>query len=126
MSSQLTAAERALAGDAFYRAAQDTDDVVRGQALLGLGHLQRSDAIDLMLRATRDREWFTRLSAAVALSWLRPPAGLSEIASLLGDEEGLVRDQAKMILQQLAKHSEDLEIRRFATQALESARLGLD
>jgi hypothetical protein len=98
MSDKLTDRERERLADICRSALHSPDSDVRGEAVLALGELRNPEDLDRIEAALADGEWFTRLSAVVALSWQAPPIRTAAIEQLLDDPDDLVREQVHEVL----------------------------
>jgi HEAT repeat protein len=76
----------------------DKDEMVRKQAVLGLGRIKNSEAIDPLIAMLQDRDWFTRLTAAAALESIGDERGREAIKPLLKDPDMVVKMRVERIL----------------------------
>lgn len=79
-------------------ALKDKDENVRKQAILGLGRIKHSDAIDPLIDMLGDKDWFTRLTAAAALEAIGDERGRLAIKPLMKDADMVVRMRVERIL----------------------------
>jgi HEAT repeat protein len=79
-------------------ALNDKDEMVRKQAVLALGRIKASAAIDALIEKLRDNDWFTRLTAAAALESIGAERGREAIRPLLKDPDLVVRMRVERIL----------------------------
>jgi HEAT repeat protein len=76
----------------------DKDEMVRKQAVLGLGWIKSREAIDPLIAMLQDRDWFTRLTAAAALESIGDERGREAIKPLMKDPDMVVRMRVERIL----------------------------
>jgi HEAT repeat protein len=76
----------------------DKDEMVRKQAVLGLGRIKNEQAIDPLIAMLQDRDWFTRLTAAAALESIGDDRGREAIKPLLKDPDMVVKMRVERIL----------------------------
>jgi HEAT repeat protein len=76
----------------------DKDEMVRKQAVLGLGRIKNAQAIDPLIAMLQDRDWFTRLTAAAALESIGDDRGREAIKPLLKDPDMVVKMRVERIL----------------------------
>lgn len=79
-------------------ALKDKDENVRKSAVLGLGRIKNSDAIDPLIEMLQDKDWFTRLTAAAALESIGDERGREAIKPLLKDPDMVVKMRVERIL----------------------------
>jgi HEAT repeat protein len=80
------------------KALKDKDELVRKQAVLALGRIKSSMAIEPLIEMLGDRDWFTRLTAAAALEAIGDERGREAIKPLLKDNDMVVRMRIERIL----------------------------
>lgn len=80
------------------KALTDKDELVRKQAVLGLGRIKSAEAIDPLIVMLQDADWFTRLTAAAALEAIGDERGREAIKPLLKDSDMVVRMRVERIL----------------------------
>ncbi len=79
-------------------ALKDKDELVRKQAVLALGQIRHTDAIDPLIAMLGDSDWFTRLTAAAALEAIGDERGRVAIKPLMKDPDQVVRMRVERIL----------------------------
>lgn len=79
-------------------ALKDKDENVRKSAVLALGRIKNSDAIDPLIQMLGDKDWFTRLTAAAALESIGDERGREAIKPLLKDPDMVVKMRVERIL----------------------------
>ncbi|HMU55263.1 MAG TPA: HEAT repeat domain-containing protein [Nitrospira sp.] len=79
-------------------ALKDKDELVRKQAVLALGRIKHTDAIDPLIEMLADKDWFTRLTAAAALEAIGDDRGREAIKPLTKDSDMVVRMRVERIL----------------------------
>jgi len=79
-------------------ALRDKDENIRKQAVIALGRIQDSSAIDPLIEKLSDKDWFTRLTAAAALEKIGDERGREAIKPLLKDPDPVVRMRVERIL----------------------------
>lgn len=79
-------------------ALKDRDETVRKSAVLALGRIKNSDAIDPLIQMLSDQDWFTRLTAAAALESIGDERGREAIKPLLKDPDMVVKMRVERIL----------------------------
>jgi HEAT repeat protein len=79
-------------------ALRDKDENVRKCAVLALGRIKSSDAIDPLIELLGDKDWFTRLTAAAALESIGDERGREAIKPLLKDPDMVVKMRVERIL----------------------------
>ena len=79
-------------------ALKDKEEMVRKQAVLGLGRIKSSEAIDPLIAMLQDKDWFTRLTAAAALESIGDERGRDAIKPLLKDPDMVVKMRIERIL----------------------------
>ncbi|MDF0667747.1 MAG: HEAT repeat domain-containing protein [Nitrospira sp.] len=77
---------------------RDKDENVRKCAVLALGRIKSSEAIDPLITMLGDKDWFTRLTAAAALESIGDERGREAIKPLLKDPDMVVRMRVERIL----------------------------
>ncbi len=80
------------------QALRDKDEGVRKQAVLALGQIKDSSAVDPLIEMLADQDWFTRLTAAAALEAIGDSRGRDSIKPLLKDPDLVVRMRVERIL----------------------------
>lgn len=80
------------------KALKDKDEMVRKQAVLALGRIKHSGAVDPLIEMLGDADWFTRLTAAAALEAIGDPRGRDAIKPLTKDPDMVVRMRVERIL----------------------------
>ena len=80
------------------KALKDKDEMVRKQAVLALGRIKHSGAVDPLIEMLADADWFTRLTAAAALEAIGDPRGRNAIKPLTKDPDMVVRMRVERIL----------------------------
>ncbi|BCA56705.1 hypothetical protein W02_38450 [Nitrospira sp. KM1] len=83
------------------------DEMVRKQAVLALGRIKHTDAIDPLIEMLADKDWFTRLTAAAALEAIGDERGRAAIKPLTKDPDQVVRMRVERILVKWKKQSQD-------------------
>jgi HEAT repeat protein len=79
-------------------ALRDKDENVRKSAVLALGRIKNSEAIDPLIEMLGDKDWFTRLTAAAALESIGDERGREAIKPLLKDPDMVVKMRVERIL----------------------------
>jgi len=79
-------------------ALRDKDESVRKCAVLALGRIKSSQAIDPLIEMLGDKDWFTRLTAAAALESIGEERGREAIKPLLKDPDMVVKMRVERIL----------------------------
>jgi HEAT repeat protein len=79
-------------------ALKDRDETVRKSAVLALGRIKNSDAIEPLIEMLSDQDWFTRLTAAAALESIGDERGRAAIKPLLKDPDMVVKMRVERIL----------------------------
>ena len=79
-------------------ALRDKDENVRKCAVIALGRIKHSEAIDPLIQMLSDKDWFTRLTAAAALESIGDERGRHAITPLLKDPDMVVRMRVERIL----------------------------
>jgi HEAT repeat protein len=79
-------------------ALKDKDDNVRKQAVLALGRIKQTEAIDPLIAMLADKDWYTRLTAAAALEAIGDERGRDAIKPLMKDQDMVVRMRVERIL----------------------------
>ncbi|MDF0676336.1 MAG: HEAT repeat domain-containing protein [Nitrospira sp.] len=77
---------------------RDKDENVRKCAVLALGRIKSSEAIDPLITMLGDKDWFTRLTAAAALESIGDERGREAIKPLLKDPDMVVKMRVERIL----------------------------
>jgi HEAT repeat protein len=80
------------------KALTDKDELIRKQAVLGLGRIKSVEAISPLIEMLKDKDWFTRLTAAAALEAIGDERGREAIKPLLKDSDMVVRMRIERIL----------------------------
>src|SRR6476660_2717652 len=80
------------------KALKDKDEMVRKQAVLALGRIKHTGAVDPLIEMLADADWFTRLTAAAALEAIGDPRGRDAIKPLTKDPDMVVRMRVERIL----------------------------
>jgi HEAT repeat protein len=80
------------------KALKDKDETVRKQAVLALGRIKESEAIDPLIETLADGDWFIRLLAAAALEAIGDDRGRAAIKPLMKDPDPVVRMRVERIL----------------------------
>jgi HEAT repeat protein len=80
------------------KALKDKDEMVRKQAVLALGRIKHSGAVDPLIEMLGDVDWFTRLTAAASLEAIGDPRGRDAIKPLTKDPDMVVRMRVERIL----------------------------
>ncbi|HMS83415.1 MAG TPA: HEAT repeat domain-containing protein [Nitrospira sp.] len=86
-------------------ALRDKDENVRKCAVLALGRIKSSDAIDPLIQMLGDKDWFTRLTAAAALESIGDDRGREAIKPLLKDSDMVVKMRVERILAKWKKQA---------------------
>lgn len=76
----------------------DKEEFVRKQAVLALGEIKDSDAVDPLIAMLQDQDWLTRLTAAAALEQIGDLRGRDAIKPLMKDPDLVVRLRVERIL----------------------------
>ena len=79
-------------------ALKDKDENVRKQAVLALGRIKHTQAIDPLIDMLSDNDWFTRLTSAAALEAIGDDRGREAIKPLMKDPDQVVRMRVERIL----------------------------
>lgn len=79
-------------------ALRDKDESVRKCAVLALGRIKSSEAIDPLITMLGDKDWFTRLTAAAALESIGDERAREAIKPLLKDPDMVVKMRVERIL----------------------------
>lgn len=77
---------------------RDKDENIRKCAVLALGRIKSSEAIDPLIKMLGDTDWFTRLTAAAALESIGDERGREAIKPLLKDPDMVVKMRVERIL----------------------------
>ena len=80
------------------KALKDKDEMVRKQAVLALGRIKHTGAVDPLIEMLADADWFTRLTAAAALEAIGDLRGRDAIKPLTKDPDMVVRMRVERIL----------------------------
>ncbi len=88
----------APAVERLVKALKDKDEGVRQQAIIALGRIQDSTALDPLIDILKDPDWFSRLTAAAALEKIGDERGREAIKPLLKDQDMVVRMRVERIL----------------------------
>ncbi len=86
-------------------ALRDKDENVRKCAVLALGRIKSSEAVDGLIAMLNDKDWFTRLTAAAALESIGDERGREAIKPLLKDPDMVVKMRVERILAKWKKQS---------------------
>src|SRR6478736_5875959 len=84
--------------DRLVKALKDKDETVRKQAVLALGRIKHTGAVDPLIEMLADADWFTRLTAAAALEAIGDLRGRDAIKPLTKDPDMVVRMRVERIL----------------------------
>ncbi|MCY4613910.1 MAG: HEAT repeat domain-containing protein [Nitrospira sp.] len=76
----------------------DREEFVRKQAILALGQIKDSEAVDPLIAMLQDQDWMTRLTAAAALEQIGDLRGRDAIKPLMKDPDLVVRMRVERIL----------------------------
>ena len=76
----------------------DREEFVRKQAILALGEIKDSEAVDPLVAMLQDQDWLTRLTAAAALEQIGDLRGRDAIKPLMKDPDLVVRLRVERIL----------------------------
>ncbi len=76
----------------------DREEFVRKQAILALGQIKDSEAVDPLIAMLQDQDWLTRLTAAAALEQVGDLRGRDAIKPLMKDPDLVVRLRVERIL----------------------------
>lgn len=76
----------------------NSDEVIRKQAILALGEIRDSSSVDLLIERLKDPDWFIRLTAAAALEKIGDPRGREAIKPLAKDPDLVVRLRIERML----------------------------
>ena len=76
----------------------DREEFVRKQAILALGTIKDSEAVDPLIAMLQDQDWMTRLTAAAALEKIGDLRGRDAIKPLMKDPDLVVRMRIERIL----------------------------
>jgi len=79
-------------------ALKDKDENVRKSAVLALGRIKNSAALDPLIEMLGDKDWFTRLTAAAALESIGDERGREAIKPLMKDPDMVVKMRVERIL----------------------------
>jgi HEAT repeat protein len=77
---------------------KDKEETVRKRAVIALGRIKDSAALDSLVDMLHDKDWFTRLTAAAAIEKIGDERGRQAIKSLLKDPDLVVRMRVERIL----------------------------
>jgi HEAT repeat protein len=80
------------------QALKDKEEGTRQQAVLALGQIKDSSAVDPLIEMLADKDWFTRLTAAAALEAIGDSRGRDAIKPLLKDQDLVVRMRVERLL----------------------------
>jgi len=86
-------------------ALRDKDENVRKSAVLALGRIKNSEAINPLIEMLDDKDWFTRLTAAAALESIGDERGREAIKPLLKDPDMVVKMRIERILAKWKKQT---------------------
>ncbi|MBA2252206.1 MAG: HEAT repeat domain-containing protein, partial [Nitrospirales bacterium] len=70
----------------------------RKQAVISLGRIQDPSALDPLIEKLKDKDWYTRLTAAAAMEKIGDERGREAIKSLLKDTDMVVKMRVERIL----------------------------
>ena len=76
----------------------DREEFVRKQAILALGEIKDSEAVDPLIAMLQDQDWLTRLTAAAALEQIGDLRGRDAVKPLMKDPDLVVRLRVERIL----------------------------
>ena len=76
----------------------DREEFVRKQAILALGTIKDSEAVDPLIAMLQDQDWMTRLTAAAALEKIGDLRGRDAVKPLMKDPDLVVRMRIERIL----------------------------
>ncbi len=79
-------------------ALKDKDESIRKQAVIALGRIKSTQALDPLIEMLQDKDWFTRLTAAAALEKIGDERGREAIKPLLKDPDMVVKMRVERIL----------------------------
>ena len=79
-------------------ALKDKDESIRKQAVIALGRIKSTLALDPLIEMLQDKDWFTRLTAAAALEKIGDERGREAIKPLLKDPDMVVKMRVERIL----------------------------
>ena len=77
---------------------KDREEQIRKRAVIVLGRIKDSGAMDSLIDMLNDSDWFTRLSAAAALEQIGDDRGREAIKPLLKDPDLVVKMRVERIL----------------------------
>ncbi|TAJ10314.1 MAG: HEAT repeat domain-containing protein [Nitrospirae bacterium] len=79
-------------------ALKDKDESIRKQAVIALGRIKSTQALEPLIEMLQDKDWFTRLTAAAALEKIGDERGREAIKPLLKDPDMVVKMRVERIL----------------------------
>ncbi|MDE3242205.1 MAG: HEAT repeat domain-containing protein [Nitrospirota bacterium] len=79
-------------------ALKDKDESIRKQAVIALGRIKSTQALDPLIEMLQDKDWFTRLTAAAAIEKIGDERGREAIKPLLKDPDMVVKMRVERIL----------------------------
>lgn len=79
-------------------ALKDKEETVQKRAVIALGRIKDSAALDPLIDMLHHKDWFTRLTAAAAIEKIGDERGRQAIKSLLKDPDLVVRMRVERIL----------------------------
>ncbi len=91
-------------------ALKDKDEFVRKQAVIILGRIKDSEAVDPLIELLQDKDWFVRLTAAAALEAIHDERGRLAIKPLMKDPDLVVRMRAERILAAWRKKEQEVNV----------------
>jgi HEAT repeat protein len=95
-------------GEDLILLASENDAEVRASAARALGHAQPSFALPVLSVLVRDKEWFVRLRAVVALASIDHRARIRPLLHALCDSNRFVRQRAAWALAQIGSNLEHI------------------
>ena len=81
------------------------DELIRKQAMLALGVIKDSTAVDSLIERLQDSHWLNRLTAASALEKIGDPRGREAVKPLMKDPDLVVRLRIERMLASWKKQS---------------------
>lgn len=91
-------------------ALKDKDEFVRKQAVIILGRIGDSEAIDPLIELLHDPDWYVRLTAAAALESIHDERGREAIKTLMKDPDLVVRMRVERILAAWKKKQREVPV----------------
>lgn len=79
-------------------ALKDKNEIVRKQAVIALGRIRSTQALNHLIEMLQDKDWFIRLTAAAALEKIGDERGRQAIKPLLHDPDLVVKMRVERIL----------------------------